>query len=48
MNINSFIIKQVFRQLNISKSALKQLEIAGSLSDVDGRGFPRDLILLPD
>lgn len=46
MNINSFIIKQIFRHLSISASAVKQLEIAGTLSDVDGRGFPRDLIQL--
>lgn len=46
MNINSFIVKQVFRHLNISASAVKQLEIAGTLSDVDGKGFPRDLIQL--
>jgi hypothetical protein len=46
MNINSFIVKQGFRQLNISPASLKQFEIAGAMSDVDGKGFPFDLIQL--
>lgn len=46
MNINSFIARQLFKQLNIPASSIKQFEIAGMMSDVSGRGLPRELIQL--
>lgn len=46
MKLNSFIFKQVFKQLNIPASAIKQIELASDSSNVDGRGFPNDLIQL--
>lgn len=46
MNISSFVLEQALKRLQISPQALHQLQIAGKLSDVDGKGFPPELFQL--
>ena len=46
MAISSYILEQALRQLRLPESALRQFSIAQELSNVDGRGFPRELFQL--
>ncbi len=46
MNVTSFVLGQALRQLGIPTDAIRQLQIAGQLSDVDGSGFPNELFQL--
>ena len=46
MNISSFVLEQALKQLNIPAQAIRQLQIAGELSNVDGKGFPAELFQL--
>ncbi len=46
MNLTSYILEQAFRQLRLPESSQKQFKIASSLSDVGGKGFPRELFQL--
>src|SRR3989338_6216332 len=44
--LSSYIIEQAFRQLRLPEQSLRQFAIASSLSDVGGKGFPRELFTL--
>ncbi|HWP81123.1 MAG TPA: hypothetical protein VNN76_00535 [Bacteroidota bacterium] len=46
MNLNSFLVERLFQRLDLDKSTIQQLRIANSLSDVEGKGFPRELLSL--
>ena len=46
MNLNSYILEQALRRLQLPESSIRQFQIAGQFSDVDGRGFPKELFLL--
>lgn len=46
MNFNFFLLERLFKRLELPESALKQIRIASSLCDVEGRGFPRELFQL--
>ncbi len=46
VTINSILLDQVFRQLDIPASARRQFQLASSLCDVNGRGFPKELFQL--
>ena len=46
MNLSTFIIERALKQLNLSDDVIKQFGIANALSDVAGRGFPRELFEL--
>lgn len=46
MNINSFIIERLFRQLQLPESTIDQFKIVNSLSDVAEKGFPKELFQL--
>jgi hypothetical protein len=46
MNVSSFVFEQVLKQLKIPAHAIRHLQIAGQLSDVDGSGFPAELFQL--
>ncbi|HVN47264.1 MAG TPA: hypothetical protein VMU30_00435, partial [Bacteroidota bacterium] len=46
MNVSSFVFEQVLKQLKIPAYAIRQLQISGQLSDVDGSGFPAELFQL--
>ena len=46
MNVSSFVFEQALKQLGIPAAAIRQLQIAGQLSDVDGSGFPAELFQL--
>jgi hypothetical protein len=46
MNVSSFVLEQALRQLGVPAAAIRQLQIAGQLSDVDGKGFPSELFQL--
>ena len=46
MNLSTYILDQAFRRLRIPASAREQFQIAGELSNVEGRGFPPELFQL--
>ena len=46
MNVSSFVFEQALKQLGIPAAAIRQLQIAGQLSDVEGSGFPAELFQL--
>ena len=46
MNLNSYILEQALRRLQLPESSIKQFQLAGKFSDVEGRGFPKELFLL--
>jgi hypothetical protein len=46
MNVSSFVLEQALKQLGIPTDAIRQLQIAGQLSDVNGSGFPTELFQL--
>ncbi|MCI0556591.1 MAG: hypothetical protein L0287_37090, partial [Anaerolineae bacterium] len=46
MNINSFLLESALKQLDVPESALVQLRLATALSEVNGKGFPKDLFQL--
>ena len=46
MNFNSYILEQALRRLQLSEDAIRQFQLAGKLSDVEGRGFPKELFQL--
>ncbi len=46
MNFNSYILEQTLRRLQLPEDSIKQFQLAGKLSDVEGRGFPKELFLL--
>ena len=46
MDINSFLIEQGLRQLEMPDSVIRQFRLAHALSDIDGRGFPKELFQL--
>jgi len=46
MNVSSFVFEQALKQFGIPAAAIRQLQIAGQLSDVDGSGFPAELFQL--
>ncbi len=46
MDVSSFVLEQALKQLNVPAYAIKQLQIAGKLSNVEGKGFPQDLFEL--
>jgi len=46
MNVSSFVLEQALKQLGVPAAAIRQLQIAGQLSDVDGSGFPAELFQL--
>jgi len=46
LKLTSYILEKALRQLNVSESSLKQLEVVTNLSDVNGRGFPKELFEL--
>ena len=46
MSLLPYILEQALRQLRIHEEAIRQFQIASALSDVDGKGFPRELFQL--
>ncbi len=46
MNLNSLLIEQGLKRLDIPESSRKQFMIASLLSDVGGKGFPKELFSL--
>ena len=46
MNVSSFVFEQTLKQLGVPAAAIRQLQIAGRLSDIDGSGFPAELFQL--
>ncbi len=46
MNFNSYILEQALRRLQLPENSIKQFQLAGRLSDVEGRGFPKELFQL--
>ncbi len=46
MSIIPYILEQTLRQLRVPEEAIRHFQIASALSDVDGKGFPRDLFQL--
>ena len=46
MNVSSFVLEQALKQLHVPSSAIRQLQLAGKLSDVSGNGFPSELFQL--
>jgi hypothetical protein len=46
MNVSSFVLEQALKQLGVPAAAIRQLQIAGRLSDIDGSGFPAELFQL--
>ncbi|HTR81713.1 MAG TPA: hypothetical protein VMM58_08785 [Bacteroidota bacterium] len=46
MNFNSYILEQALRRLQLSEEAIRQFQLAGKFSDVEGRGFPKELFQL--
>jgi len=46
MNVSSFVLEQALKQLGVPAAAIRQLQIAAQLSDVDGKGFPSELFQL--
>ncbi len=46
MNISSYILEQALRRLQVPESSIRQFALASALSDVGGRGFPRELFAL--
>ena len=46
MNLSSYILEQALRQLQLPKASIAQFQLAGKLSDVEGRGFPKELFQL--
>jgi hypothetical protein len=46
MNVSSFVFEQALKQLGVPADAIRQLQIAGQLSDVNGSGFPAELFQL--
>jgi len=46
MNLNSYILEQALRRLQLPESSIKQFQLAGKFSDVEGKGFPKELFLL--
>ena len=46
MNLNSYILEQALRRLHLSDNVIRQFQLAGKFSDVDGRGFPKELFQL--
>jgi hypothetical protein len=46
MNLTSYILEQALRRLQLPESSIKQFQLAGKFSDVEGRGFPKELFLL--
>jgi len=46
MNINSYILEQALRRLQLPEDSIKQFQLAGKFSDVEGKGLPKELFLL--
>ena len=46
MNLSNIILERALKQLQLPSGSIDQFRIAGALSDVDGRGFPRELFQL--
>ncbi|RPI06650.1 MAG: hypothetical protein EHM64_02110, partial [Ignavibacteriae bacterium] len=46
MNVSSFVFEQTLKRLGVPAAAIRQLQIAGQLSDINGSGFPTELIQL--
>ncbi len=46
MSIIPYILEQVLRQLRVPEEAIRHFQIASVLSNVDGKGFPKDLFQL--
>ncbi len=46
MNVSSFVLEQALKQLGVPANAIRQLQIASQLSDVNGNGFPNELFQL--
>ena len=46
MSVSSFALEQALKQLGVPAQAIRQLQIAAQLSDVDGKGFPSELFQL--
>ncbi|MFZ1977305.1 MAG: hypothetical protein WAV76_05070 [Bacteroidota bacterium] len=46
MSLVPYILEQALRQLRVPEEAIRQFQIASALSDVDGKGFPRELFQL--
>ncbi|MBM4161984.1 MAG: hypothetical protein FJ217_12920 [Ignavibacteria bacterium] len=46
MDLVSFLIERVLKQQDASQSTIRQLRLASALSDVEGKGFPKELFQL--
>jgi hypothetical protein len=44
MNISSFIFEQALRRLQVPERSIRQFLLAASLSEVEGVGFPKELL----
>ncbi len=46
MNLNSFLLEQALKKLNLSEDSLSQFRLVSASGDVDGSGFPSELFEL--
>ena len=46
MSIIPYILEQALRQLRVPEESIRQFQIVSALSDVDGKGFPKELFQL--
>ncbi|MCX6137774.1 MAG: hypothetical protein NTV54_09800 [Ignavibacteriales bacterium] len=46
MNLSAIILERALKQLQLPSGSIDQFRIASALSDVDGRGFPKELFQL--
>jgi hypothetical protein len=46
MKVTSFVLEQTLKQLGVQMDAIRRLQIAGQLSEVNGNGFPAELFQL--
>lgn len=44
--MKAFLVNPILRKLKIPESAIRQINLAGNLSSVNGSGFPQELLLL--
>jgi hypothetical protein len=44
MNVTSFILEKAFRRLQVPNRSIRQFLLASSLSEVEGAGFPKELL----
>jgi hypothetical protein len=46
MNLSSYILEQALRRLQLPEGSIRQFQLAEQLSNVEGKGFPKELFQL--